>query len=459
MSSRNRKSTAASTPSRPRASDQLALPPYRKPSHPFNPRAQAQLNTIYNTHSLKGLKTHHKKAEELITEAAALINDQLRDREERVRRKRKKWERGVHTHDQEREEQGLDELKEKVQDTTRRLEEGIRGVVDGDVSAERAEESLKWVKENAQGSLAREYEMRMSQRQSQSQTQTQRRRKRRDEDGDEDMEDEEEESSPGPTPLDGERIALTGPSELFEKRILAKKSEYLSRSHGWRYSKNNAYIGFKRMLHDAQHGDNGPPLPHPDTWFTERGSPTPGVTAVQNTENSDDDLVIDKATISDRCPITLQKFKEPYTSNKCPHSYEKEAILQMIRGSGARIGGTGIRGHGERAVQCPVGGCDQMISAADLYLDAILVRKIKRMQEEERWKAEAEDSDPEDGMSSRAQYIRVQNKGDQGISDDDNSMMSPPRRRHTESVVPATQEPPRSSIVLDLGEPSEEDEE
>jgi hypothetical protein len=303
------------------------------------------------------LSDHYKKAEECITQAAGSINDQLRDREERVARRRKKWEKGHRVEEQESEERGLQELQESVDQMTRRLEESMRAAIDAGEAAQRIDEVVNWVTDNAPGQLQNQYETQMSQRPTQSQSQS--RRQRGDGEGDEDEDDQEEQSSPGPTPLTQNRVALTGVGEMFSERLERKKNEYTSFSHSARYAKNNAYIGFKAMVHDAKYGDDGPPMPHADTWFTEHGSPAPGVTATQGGADDDDDIVMDRATVSTRCPLTFQQFKDPYTSKKCPHTFEKNAILEFIRRSQTRIGGNG-RGQGERAIQCPVSGCDQV---------------------------------------------------------------------------------------------------
>lgn len=86
----------------------------------------------------------------------------------------------------------------------------------------------------------------------------------------------------------------------------------------------------------------------------------------------------------------------------------------------------------------------QMLTANDLNPDPILVRKIKRMQQEKA--REAEESDAED---------------DQELSISQQTTSAPrPRIKASPSSrlqVLSTQEPPQSSIVDDLGDPSDED--
>ncbi|KAF2472621.1 uncharacterized protein BDR25DRAFT_284171 [Lindgomyces ingoldianus] len=469
MPSRYRKSTVRPNPGRASIAPALnpcnaalpntQLPTYRKPSHPLNHRAQNQLASLTHLHSLKDLKNQNQQAVELITQSAGAINDMLRERELRVAKRRQRWERdseGVYEEEQEREERELEDLKAKVENMTKELEVGMRHLIDTEMAGSRIEEGFQWMRTNAPGLLEQEYVTQVTQQQTQqSQNHTQRQRRQTYGDGDEEMNDteegeDEEIPSPGPTPLSGMRIALTGPSELFADRLQKMKENYLSLSHTVRYAKNNDYIGFKSMVHDAKNGDNGPPLPHADTWFTERGSPAPGITATQNGADEDDDLVVDKATISTRCPITFQKFQEPVSSKKCPHSFEKHAILDFIRRSNVKIGGGPGRGQGEKAVQCPVSGCSQMITASDLFHDAVLIRKIKRMQQAEAQEDDAEDSDLEDNPAPR----RHRQEG----SGEDDVAVRPSRRVKSEVAVPATQESPRRTAeAVDLGDPSDFD--
>ena len=72
--------------------------------------------------------------------------------------------------------------------------------------------------------------------------------------------------------------------------------------------------------------------------------------------DDDEDLIVASERISTKCPLTLLTMKDPVTSQKCPHSFEKEAILSMINASDVLVGGNGRRGAplGQKAMQCPV---------------------------------------------------------------------------------------------------------
>jgi len=72
-----------------------------------------------------------------------------------------------------------------------------------------------------------------------------------------------------------------------------------------------------------------------------------------NEDNEDDDEVIIAGSKPEyKCPLTMRVFENPCTSKVCRHTYEKQAILELIDG-GTVFGGRG----GPKQVQCPQVGC------------------------------------------------------------------------------------------------------
>lgn len=364
MASRNRLSTANPTSSRPSgtAASQRAptddLPPYRKPSHPLDADATRSLRDLQGGRHLNDIKRHNQQAIQIIKDSAETVNDMLRDHAQYIERRQKKWDAGKNLEDKEQEEENMRLLQDRVDEATAKLEESMRAVIDSGMAAQRVDESLDWLREHGPRQLETEYQtqtqVRATQRESQLQSQSQS-QQRRGQDGNEATAMMDDAPTPGPTPLEIPRVALTGTSEIFKERMEKEKDKYTALSYTARYARNNNYRDFKRLVHDAKYGDEGPPLGHEDTWFTETGSPAPGITSTQRGDfDDDDDIVMDKATISTRCPITFQQFKEPYTSVKCPHTFEKNAILGMIRASRT------MGHHGKPAIECPVAGCDQV---------------------------------------------------------------------------------------------------
>jgi hypothetical protein len=355
MTSRIRNSNAPRTVSRPSAAGTPsqygddALPPYKKPSHPLDHEATRQLRELQGR-NLVDVKRHNNQAKEKIRSAAEGVNDMLREHSEYMARRKKKWEAGKSLDDKEEEERMMAKLQDQVEDATTKLEESMRAVIDAGMATQRIDETLDWLRQNAPRQLEDEYNTHMTQQATQRQSQAES-QQRQDADGDEDTTAAEDldVQTPGPTPLDGSRVSLTGVSELFTTRQRQQKDTYTSMSLTARYARNNDYRDFKRIVHDAKHGEEGPALAHEDYWFMEAGSPAPGVTNTQQGGfEDDDDIVVAKASFSTRCPLTFQQFKEPVTSTKCPHTFEKYAILEMIRTG--RAGGIG----------CPVTGCDQV---------------------------------------------------------------------------------------------------
>ncbi|KAL5382896.1 hypothetical protein DPSP01_006170 [Paraphaeosphaeria sporulosa] len=459
MSSRHSRSGARPTPSRSsivslqtsprRPAVEEELPPYRKPSHPLNEQALTKLRAL-NGPSVTQLKDHNKKAADRVTNAAALVLDTLFERQAAVAKKRAKWDNNIGTGSREQDEARLAELQAQVDEFSKKLEESMRAIIDNSVAAQRIEESLAWLQTHAPGQL-QQYTTRGSQQQSHRASQrasgSQGRRTQTRDDDDEDMQDEHETQvsmgpTPGPTPLDGSRPTLTGVSEMYTERVERGKRDYTSMSYGGRYARNKEYSTFKKMVHDAQYRDDRP-LPNPETWFTETGEPALGVTG-RGEDHDDDDIVMERATISIKCPLTFLPYKDPYTSSKCPHTFERNAIMEMIRTSNVRVGG-GSANTGEKAVKCPVTGCDQMLRMHDLNHDPVLARRIKRLQEDKA--REAEQSDEEEDRQ-----VSVSQQPTQSVQ---------PRIKVSSSSrlqVPSAQETPRGSIVDDLGSSGEEDE-
>lgn len=195
---------------------------------------------------------------------------------------------------------------------------------------------------------------------------------------------------------------------------------------GSRYSGNNEYIGFYRMVHEAKHpGNDIPPVPHPSTWFAHledtnstanpSSSAAAGITTSSHPRHTrrqaappadSDEIAIEHERISLRCPVTLLPFTDPVTSTKCPHSFEREAIEAMINRSSMTVpaepdprGGGGARGGGGggarprrvRCVECPV--CTVKLTLNDLKPDPVLLRRVRRAQEAQQREAEEEEFD------------------------------------------------------------------
>lgn len=182
-----------------------------------------------------------------------------------------------------------------------------------------------------------------------------------------------------------------------------------------RYTTNNDYIGFYRIVHEAKYpGDDIPPPPHASTWFSHLEDPSTAAhgaaSPVRRTRNQargrnrsaspadSEDIAIERERISLRCPLTLLTFTDPVTSTKCPHSFERLAIEDMIARSSttepipSRDGG---RPRRARCVKCPV--CSVTLTLQDLRPDPVLLRRVRRAERE----AIEDDESDEDGIRRR----------------------------------------------------------
>lgn len=74
-------------------------------------------------------------------------------------------------------------------------------------------------------------------------------------------------------------------------------------------------------------------------------------------------------------------FTDPVTSTKCPHSFERDAIMGMLSQSRLdKPAPGGGRGRNRvRYIRCPV--CSHELTGEDLKSDPVLLRKVRRAQE------------------------------------------------------------------------------
>ncbi|PYH45069.1 SUMO ligase MMS21 [Aspergillus saccharolyticus JOP 1030-1] len=483
-------------------------PPYTPPTIPNPKPDQITLHSSSHTilvnllasQSLRTLKTHLQHAQEKLTEAAGDINERLTDAEERARRKRERnasdsagdaaaadegKEDGAGGDDDE----ALSTLREKVQTMTSKLDQKMRGAIEGEVRLEALTDMLKELEgrvnvvDGAAGGRS---------------TRTSRRSHRRDGDVDVEMEGDEEDQN------ENEEEEVVGPTLVgkVEESLAATKEQWSGLSLTQKYSTNNAYVGFYRIIHEAKHpGDDIPPLPHASTWFAhlEDGGKKPttsarsrhtatsaasGVSAAVSASSSrltgnssaggdddedasDEDIAIERERISLKCPLTLLPFKDPVTSTKCPHSFEREAITAMIAQSRTTapdprhtLGNTGRRARRVHCVQCPV--CEVVLTEFDLRSDPVLVRRLKRAEAALRREQEELEEDEYDQGGSGGRRKRSRKSGITVASDDEDDTVTAHEAATQEDRIRIKQERGVSVAVVDVVEEEsaeEEDEE
>ncbi|KAL1914848.1 uncharacterized protein VTP21DRAFT_7940 [Calcarisporiella thermophila] len=133
--------------------------------------------------------------------------------------------------------------------------------------------------------------------------------------------------------------------ELYEREYQKELQAYTNTNEKQKFSQNAHIKDFKQKVWDVKH----------------RGEPMP------IEEDEDDDLLFTSQHQSLMCPITQSLLKDPVTSTKCRHSYSKDAILGLMRQYNRAM-----------SIQCPISGCEQMLSPNDLRPDKSLARRIAR---------------------------------------------------------------------------------
>lgn len=120
-------------------------------------------------------------------------------------------------------------------------------------------------------------------------------------------------------------------------------------------------------------GDDAPELPRANTWFPEDKARAGSRRRTGNTtdhtsngyESDGSDIMIERATVNLKCPLSIQYFEEPMTST-CNHTFNKEHFEDYFRNT---VGDRGPRG---KTVKCPTTGCNQ----ACLILYCIMIMNI-----------------------------------------------------------------------------------
>ncbi|KAJ5164317.1 uncharacterized protein N7500_006147 [Penicillium coprophilum] len=428
--SRRRTSTHTSV------SEARPLPEYQTPEAPLTAESQRQIATLLASHHLRNLRAHLQHAAEKLTHSGGEVNERLSDARVRYEKsketRRSQGDENVDDDESNEEYQRLAELETRADAITARMEEKTRQVVDSEIKLQGLTDAMGQIEREEGENVATALGVR--------QTRQQRARRRANEDDDADGAED---------PTDGdyedaqerelrERNAQNPPSRKLVDKLTEGVQKWNELSLTERYASNNSYIGFYRMVHDSKFpGDDVPPLPHSSTWFghmedTNTRSGVPARTRNQNRRlspaDSDDDIAIERERISLKCPLTLTPYQDPVTSTKCPHSFEREAIMDMIKRSSTTIPPPASR-RGQRrvhVVKCPV--CSIPLSAEDLRPDPVLLRRVRRAQELQR-REEEDDHLEGDGRKKKDRSTGI-TLGSDVESDDDAMDVDAPASQH-----------------------------
>ncbi|NXM69780.1 NSE2 ligase, partial [Serilophus lunatus] len=84
-------------------------------------------------------------------------------------------------------------------------------------------------------------------------------------------------------------------------------------------------------------------------------------------EQIDEDIAVTRSQMNFICPITQMEMKRPVRNKVCGHTYEEEAILEIIQS----------RKQKKKKVRCPKMGCSHVdVKGSDLVPDEALKRLI-----------------------------------------------------------------------------------
>jgi hypothetical protein len=275
------------------------------------------------------------------------LNERLRRSQDRLatvseRRKEKGTDK---TAEEERLEEQMPDFENDVERLTRESERALREIIDRKAELEDEASVLDDLSTTATTST-------IAQSRSVAATQSRRRRANGADSDEEDAADGGNEDEEGP---------VTSVFDTFRELRAKKRAEYTGLSVHQRYALNNDYTGFKKLWHEAAAGEDGPPLPDASRWFDSNGEPDmtiPGRDGQNGSLDDDEEVAVSRENISLNCPLTLLPMNEPYRSRKCPHIFEKSAILDYLPL------------HGE--LQCPQTGCSQVSLSHAAHIPLIL---------------------------------------------------------------------------------------
>lgn len=297
----------------------LNLPDYEPLSCPLDNAAIRELRTLATDKDTRKYREQLDKSIELLSGSVRDLNDKYTDHKEKLKTlQEKRGER--EKNDRERaEEKAVLALKDEVPLITNECDLAIRSVIDMKVELEDDNDALRQTAEIAEN---------------ESQDQ---RRGARGEDKDDDMEEPE----------------ITQPSTVLQLVRDKAVADYASKSLYEKYGLNNDYIGFKRLWHDAVHGRDGKALQDASRWFSENGGEG-------EADDDDEDLIVAEERLDIHCPLSMTVMKDPYTSAKCKHTFEKASIVEFL-----------VTQPGRRA-RCPQTGCNKV----RLHMNAILIYEL-----------------------------------------------------------------------------------
>ncbi|KAL6247568.1 hypothetical protein RBB50_005914 [Rhinocladiella similis] len=390
---------------------------------PLNEDAIASLQALAKDKTLTTkLAKYLKDASEHLAQTVDQLNEIGYDR--RIKHDRHRKRRDANGEGHEDADRDFEEFQNKVETLTNKMDMSIRAIVDDQTWLEDLPNAIKEAASKAELSSTQT-------QQSYNPTPLSTRRTVPDDEDDDEDVDEGRPSRTRNSTSQSAPHAADAPHVLLSAALQKQHRDWSSKTPTEKYAHHNFYAGFKRMLYDALHpGEEQPPMPNPDLWFAaEEGrdvllSQRPRGGGDDDSEESD--VEIARETTRIKCPITLLPFQDPVTSQKCKHSYEKEAIFGMLRTSRehAPLGADQLhelsqipnrtersrreREMQTRTVKCPE--CNVPLTEEDLQPNLALKRRVQRhlalaakKNREETATSDVDDDEDEDGRGGAVQ--------------------------------------------------------
>lgn len=401
----------------------LPLVPRQSPVAPLNAEAHQALSDLQRQQKFTKRLTHHlSHAADQLTAVAEQLNHRGTNYTVDYRKKARRDAANGEEENQQA-KRDYEDFQRKLQELTRVLDNGVRAVVDDQTWVAGLPEIIKEIARKAQASTS------ASERQNQNL----------------DEDNEEGPTNAYPTSPATDEV----PSALIKSARDDLATEWASKTLTERYSQHNTYVGFYRGVHDAKNpnpGEDGPPLPHHSLWFaneekqlnpsyvapgtqtqrTRRQRGPSNEAAAEDSDPASSDVEIAREKISIKCPITFLPFTEPLTSTKCPHSFDRPAIMDMLSRTQTTLAPSAAqtteleaihqpRARAKRAkellvpaIPCPV--CSIMLADADLKPDPYLLKRVQRIQAAA--KREREEAMAESGGGSDSDVAHGDGNGD-----------------------------------------------
>lgn len=357
---RGRSSTA-----RARQAQGDPTPNYEVPGGPLTDGGQEYFKTFAQSYTDRKFEQHLDKSVRLLSDAAGSINEAVYEQREWLqktvaRREKKSREIQEEVPKSDRElhvEARLMKVEKDVCEKTAAIEETLRCIVDYKAELQGERVTLNAAADRTSDRLA-EYK---AQAEALRAEKARSRRRKLEAEGAH-AEEEPRESDDNEEPVEeAGRMDVTPVSAYREARDEWKR-DYGKLTVYERYGSDNDYAAFRKLVHDAQFPNGEQQLPHAKKWFDDNGEPlhllgsSRNGTSRSDEGDEDNELVVAGEHRDFRCPLSMAAIKDPVSSTKCPHSFEKAAFADYMFTSRGRA-------------TCPVSGCDKVCGTPGVLCD------------------------------------------------------------------------------------------